>query len=541
MAQSAFKLSSFSKIAAVTAIGGTFYVLRDEINSYFKTAPSTISSQTSHSQKIKIESKLIDKLPSEVPYLLVGAGTASHSAMRAIRGHDPKAKVLMIGGETHSPYMRPALSKELWFTDKDLRQGLQFKWWNGKERSIFYEIDEFFIPIEDLETRETGGVSLIKNLRLTHLDPLNKTAYLENGQTIKYDKCLLAPGGKPKTLIELENAPTQVKNQILYFRTADDFLRLEKVTETAKKILVIGGGFLGSELTCALAKRFNDEKRPTEQEIIQIYPEAGNLGKVLPLYLSEYLTKKIEKEGAHLIPNVEVKQVKQGKDNIIEVHLSDGNVLDVDYIVCAVGLEPDVELAKASNLEVDERTGGYLVNSELEARTDVWVAGDASCFYDIKLGRRRVEHHDHAINSGRQAGQNMVGESKPYTHQSMFWSDLGNDISFEAVGIIDSKLETVAVFAEPKELEKSSIKDSTDTTQPSDKGDNIENEEPKTSSDPDKYNRGVVFYLKNDVIVGILLWNLFSRLNTARRILNEQKKYDDFNEVAKLFNIHLDD
>ena len=66
-----------------------------------------------------------------------------------------------------------------------------------------------------------------------------------------------------------------------------------------------------------------------------------------------------------------------------------------------------------------------MVNAELQARGNIWVAGDASCFYDIKLGRRRVEHHDHAVVSGRLAGENMTGAGKPNWHQSMFWSDLG--------------------------------------------------------------------------------------------------------------------
>lgn len=74
-------------------------------------------------------------------------------------------------------------------------------------------------------------------------------------------------------------------------------------------------------------------------------------------------------------------------------------------------------------------------------------AGDCACFYDTKFGRRRVEHHDHAVVTGRLAGENMTGAAKPYTHQSMFWSDLGPDVGYEAIGIVDSSLPTVGVFA----------------------------------------------------------------------------------------------
>lgn len=81
-------------------------------------------------------------------------------------------------------------------------------------------------------------------------------------------------------------------------------------------------------------------------------------------------------------------------------------------MIVAVGVEPNTDLAKASHLETDPTIGGFLVNAELEARSNLWVAGDAACFYDIKLGRRRVEHHDHAVVSGRLAGENMTGASK---------------------------------------------------------------------------------------------------------------------------------
>lgn len=514
---------------------GALYIFRDDIKSL--VMPRNITSPQQSNDSLKHPEKtvrIIEHLPTSIPYLLVGGGTASHAAMRAIRGHDPKAKVLIVTSEDHSPYMRPALSKELWFSEKELRKDLKFKFWSGKERSIFYELDEFYIPLEDLEERETGGVSLIRNIRLTKLDPEEKIAHLDNGQSIRYDKCLLAPGGKPKTTPVFDSAPQAVKDRIIYFRTAQDFLKLDAISDKAQSIVIVGGGFLGSELACALSRRPVGDKALDNQKIFQIFPESGNLGKILPRYLSEWLTSRVQKEGAKVIPNSEVVSVDMGKKSTLQITLSNGVCLEADYIVCAIGLEPDVELAKSSNLEVDEHTGGYLVNSELEARSNVWVAGDASCFYDIMLGRRRVEHHDHAINSGRQAGRNMIGDGKAYTHQPMFWSDLGPDLSFEAVGLVDSSLETVAVFTkEPLPLE----------------GDTRENEQPKSETpteaarddEADRYSRGIIFYLKDGIIVGVLLWNLFNRLNIARRILNEQKKYDDLNEVAKLFNVYLED
>jgi programmed cell death 8 (apoptosis-inducing factor) len=127
--------------------------------------------------------------------------------------------------------------------------------------------------------------------------------------------------------------------------------------------------------------------------------------------------------------------------------MESGRTFTSDYVLVAVGLQPNIELAQAAGLEIDPIKGGVLVNAELEARRDVFVAGDVASFFDMSLGRRRDEHHDHAAVSGRLAGENMAGARRPYTHQSMFWSDLGPNVGYEAIGIIDSALPTVGVWA----------------------------------------------------------------------------------------------
>lgn len=84
-----------------------------------------------------------------------------------------------------------------------------------------------------------------------------------------------------------------------------------------------------------------------------------------------------------------------------------------------MGVDANTSLAESSNLEVERDIGGYLVNAELEARSNLWIAGDAACFFDVRLGRRRVEHHDHAVVSGRLAGENMTGAGKHFCYTSI--------------------------------------------------------------------------------------------------------------------------
>ena len=113
----------------------------------------------------------------------------------------------------------------------------------------------------------------------------------------------------------------------------------------------------------------------------------------------------------------------------------------------------------------------------------------------------------------------MTGAGKPYWHQSMFWSDLGTEVGFEAIGIVDSSLPTFGVFAR-------------NGNEPVASGDF---REPK---DDDKYKKGVLFYLRDNTVVGIVLWNLYNNMHIARRVLNDGVQNQDLNEVAKLFELY---
>uniref|UniRef100_A0A8C6VX23 Apoptosis-inducing factor 1, mitochondrial n=1 Tax=Nothobranchius furzeri TaxID=105023 RepID=A0A8C6VX23_NOTFU len=465
-------------------------------------------------------------LPSHAPYLLIGGGTASFAAARSIRARDPGAKVLIVTDEPDLPYMRPPLSKELWFSDDpSVTETLRFKQWNGKERSIYFQPPSFYIDPEHLTGAENGGVAVLVNKKVVHMDVRGNKVKLDDGTEISYEKCLIATGGVPRNLQVIERAGEEVMKRTSLFRKIEDFKSLENVSRKAESITIIGGGFLGSELACALGRKAAE----SGLEVVQMFPEKGNMGKVLPEYLSNWTTEKVKKGLIGHLPTSFSGEISEGRST-------------------AVGLEPNVDLAKSAGLEVDSDFGGYRVNAELQARSNIWVAGDAACFYDIRLGRRRVEHHDHAVVSGRLAGENMTGASKPYWHQSMFWSDLGPDVGYEAIGIVDSSLPTVGVFA------KATAKDTPKAaTEKSGTGIRSESETEDTAASPvasaapapavenkDEYGKGVIFYLRDKVVVGIILWNVFNRMPIARKIIKDGEEHADLNEVAKLFNIHED-
>jgi len=468
-------------------------------------------------------------LPEFVPYLIVGGGAASFAAMRAITAGDPGTKVLIVTDEEYAPYQRPPLSKEFWQGDAELAaQTLRFKNWGGTDRSVYMDEDWHFAAPGELMHYECTKVGLACNSKVSHLDTESKTAILSDGRTVKYGKCLVAIGGKPKKVPELANL-----ENVTYYRHLNDFKKLEKQCREefrGKKIAVIGGGFLGSELAVALGGK-SEECGFTVDQIIK---ETGNLGFILPDYLSRWTKEKVDKCNVTVTSEAKVVKSSQGEDGKITLELSNGNTMECDHVVAAVGLEIDRNFAEKSNIEWDEKRGGMVVNSELQATRDVWIAGDATSFHDKKLGRRRVEHHDHAIVTGRLAGSNMVHEEQTsYWHQSMYWSDLGPEVGFEAIGLTDCKtLKTVGVFNKATDADTPRARDVD-----ADSNATVVNTEGAAASKD--YGKGVVFYLnKNDRVVGVVSWNLFGKMKRARKIISDEiivQSEDDLDELAKLF------
>lgn len=122
---------------------------------------------------------------------------------------------------------------------------------------MFFESDEFYCNPAELNDKENGGVAVVRGRKVVKLDISGRKALLDNGMTVTYDKCLIATGGRPKNLPSLSNASDDVKEHVTLFRNIDDFRRLEAVSRKVQSITIVGGGFLGSELACALGRKGN--------------------------------------------------------------------------------------------------------------------------------------------------------------------------------------------------------------------------------------------------------------------------------------------
>jgi NADPH-dependent 2,4-dienoyl-CoA reductase/sulfur reductase-like enzyme len=342
-------------------------------------------------------------------YLIVGGGMTGGAAIGGIREVDPQGTIGLIGAETHPPYDRPPLSKALW---------------KGK-------------PLESIwRQTESQGVTLHLGRTAQQLDPAEKSVTDDQGNVYRYDKLLLATGGTPRRL-------AFGNQQIIYFRTLDDYARLRALTDKQQRFAVIGGGFIGSEIAAALAMN--------GKSVVMAFPGKGIASHLFSADLSAFLNDYYRQKGVEVLAEEQVTGLTaQAGQSVLKLHntqTSREREIVADGVVAGLGIQPNVALAQAAGLEVDN---GIRVDASLcTSAAHIYAAGDVANFYNPALDRRlRVEHEDNANTMGQLAGQAMAGRAVSYDYLPSFYSDLF-DLGFEAVGEIDSRLETVADWKEP--------------------------------------------------------------------------------------------
>lgn len=199
---------------------------------------------------------------------------------------------------------------------------------------------------------------------------------------------MIATGATPKSLSVFDRASVKTKSYICSYKSLKDFENLKKNIEKSKSIAVIGGGFLGSELSCALAfygkilfksyifkylAFFIISAKEKDLKVYQVFREKGNMGKILPEYLSEWTTERVKEEGVEVLSESYIKDVEIFNGNQLKLCMQDGKSIIVDQAILAVGSEPNTQLAINAGLEVDLNLGGFVVNAELEARTNLFA------------------------------------------------------------------------------------------------------------------------------------------------------------------------
>ncbi|PYO88238.1 MAG: pyridine nucleotide-disulfide oxidoreductase [Gemmatimonadetes bacterium] len=313
------------------------------------------------------------------------------------------------------------------------------------------------------------GVELRLARHATAVNTKQKTVTDDRGNVVSYEKLLLATGGTPRRL-------AMQTGQIIYYRTFDDYLRLRALANEKLRFAVLGGGFIGSEIAAAL--------RMVGRDVTMLVPEDGIGARVFPADLSHFLVDYYREQGVDVRTGEGLAGLQQSAGKVV-VRTTHGKEIPADVIVAGLGIQPNVELAEQAGLRVEN---GIVVDELLmTSAPDVFAAGDVANFFNPALGTRiRVEHEDNANAMGAAAGRSMAGKGSPYTHLPFFYSDLFA-LGYEAVGELDPRLETESRWKEP-------------------------------------FREGVVYYLKDGKVRGVLLWNTWGQVDNARAIIGTTKR-----------------
>ncbi len=323
-------------------------------------------------------------------------------------------------------------------------------------------------PIESVwRDTEEKNVQFHLGRTVKTLDPGQKTVLDDQQNAYVFEKLLLATGGRPRRL------PFDA-DDIIYYRTLADYRWLRTLAEKNKRFAVIGGGFIGSEIAAALALN--------QKEVVMLFPGKGIGDRVFPHDLSQFLNEYYRLKGVEILTGESLEKIYRNRDAQFVLRTSTGRLVSVSAVVAGLGIEPNVELAQPAGLKVEN---GIVVNASLQT-TDphIYSAGDVASFWNPALARHlRVEHEDNANTMGRLAGRNMAGKSEPYHHLPFFYSDLF-DLGYEAVGDLDARLQTVTDWKTP-------------------------------------FREGVIYYLHDGRVRGVLLWNVWEQIDAARALIRE--------------------
>jgi NADPH-dependent 2,4-dienoyl-CoA reductase/sulfur reductase-like enzyme len=372
---------------------------------------------------------------------------AGDAVAQGIREVDGDGAIGLVGEEPHPPYKRPPLTKGLWSGGDEAKI-----WRNTADRQVDLHLGR----------------------RVVSIDPGARRAVDDQGDEYAGERLVLATGGTPRRLQGNGGG-------VVYFRTLDDYRRVRALSDAGARFVVVGGGFIGSEITAAL--------RASGRDVTMVFPEPAIGWRMFPAPLAESLNEYYRERGVEVVTDARVGSVDRD-GTATRVTLNDGRTFDADAVVAGLGITPNVELAEAAGLPVDD---GIVVDDHgrVQGFADVFAAGDVARFPLPALGRSaRVEHEDHANSHGKAVGRNAAGANERYDALPFFYSDLF-DLGYEAVGEVASRHATVEVWTKPNQ-------------------------------------KGVVAFVDEGRRPrGVLLWGIFGKVDAARELIRAAQPVDE--------------
>jgi len=318
-------------------------------------------------------------------YLIVGGGTAAQYAAEAMRTEGFSGKILMITPEDETPYDRVNCSKAY------LQDDAPDDW----------------MPLRPPEFYQEHDIEIMHGVKVDELDVDKKEALLSNGDTIHYDKVLLATGGKATA----PDIPGVELDNIFTLRSMKDSKRIKELVKQnkIKKAVVLGASFIGMEGAWSLSE--------LGCEVTVIAPDEIPFAKVWGQEVGQMIQDLHKNNGINFQLNSKVTEFK-GAQKVSSVVLDNGDSLPAELVLIGIGVKPATQFVKGLSLEED---GGITVDEHFQAAGDVYAAGDIAHF-QYKGEKKRIEHWRVACQHGRIAGYNMAGKPEVYDSVPFFWT-----------------------------------------------------------------------------------------------------------------------
>lgn len=340
-------------------------------------------------------------MSTQTEFVIIGGGLAAAKAVEALRTAGFEGRITVVSEEKHRPYLRPPLSK-------DYLQG------KATLDSLFVHPADWYRDQQvDLRLGETA----------TSIQRATQTVTLSGSSDLHYDKLLLATGSRPRRL----TLPGADLSGIHYLRRIEDSDAIRGAFARGDRVTIIGAGWIGLETAAAA--------REAGCDVTVVETASLPLVKVLGSEAAQVFADLHVQHGVNLRLGARLRDFTGDSDRVTDVRLEDGSEIPTDTVIVGVGIDPNVTLAEAAGIDVDD---GVLVDEHLRSSDpDVFAVGDVANAYNPKLGRRiRVEHWANALHQPEVAALGMMGRDAQYDRLPYFYSDQ-YDVAMEYIGFAE--------------------------------------------------------------------------------------------------------
>lgn len=344
--------------------------------------------------------------------IIIGAGQAGVEVATALRQRGYRGHILLMGDEPHLPYRRPPLSKSY----------------------LSGDVTAESLQVKPRATLDKAGIDFRPSVHVARIHRASHEVELADGERLHYDKLVLATGGRSRCL----TTPGAVASNLFYLRTLTDVDAIRAEFSAGKRLLIIGGGYIGLEVAAVAVQKGLD--------VTVLESGARVLARVTAPQMSDFYESVHRAAGVDLRTGVKLHSFEQENGRVIAARLEDGNRIATDFVIAGIGLVPNTELAAEAGLEVAD--GIHVNEFGATSDPDILAAGDCASHPNALLGRRlRLESVPNATEQARTIAAAICEASTPYQPVPWFWSDQ-YDLKLQMVGLSEG-FDHVALRGDP--------------------------------------------------------------------------------------------